>query len=126
MLVLSRKKNEKIVIDEIFEDGYARIIVQGMRKGYEREQFLEDEAWGKYRSEYVPKGDLGGLLTKKQHNEVREGRVFLIHERGSRNIYPEYRKKVKELTKQLLEKEGFIADEVDRRLEKFWGDKDVS
>ena len=109
---------QKVVIDEIFDGGSMRIIVQEMKEGFDCEQYLDDDAWGGYRSEYIEMSDLGGLLTREQHNEVREGRVFLITKRESHDVYQKFRKKAKELTKQLLKKEGFKGTEVKRKMKR--------
>ncbi len=111
----SAARPQKVVIDEIFDDGSVRLIVQRMNDGYEFDQYLDDKAWGKYRSIHVSLNDLGGLLDEEHHNQVREGRVFLIHDRVSHDVYKPFRKKVKERTLELLKKEGFTEGEVKRR-----------
>ena len=105
---------QKVVVDEIFPDHHIRICVSRMKSGAKVEDYLDPKSWEASRTEILSHSDLGGLLSRKQHNELREGKVFLIQEKRSKDVYDEFRQHIKGRVNALLTREGRTGKELSR------------
>ena len=97
----------RVVVDEVFPDGSVRILLTETKR-VRKEPVVTDSAdWGEEEERYLSREELGRLLTKKQLEEIREGQVFRIKSKRSKDYHEDARKHMKERTKALLEREGF-------------------
>lgn len=102
----SVKRPQRVVIDEELPDNRFRILVANMKSRAEEPDLMSRGTWGKETERVLKKARLGELLSKKQMREVREGQVFFIRKKRSKNVHEDAREHVKDSVKVLLEREG--------------------
>jgi hypothetical protein len=109
----SIERPQRLVIDEVFPDGWFRILSAEMRSSKEEAEALDSAAWGNEKELYINEKQLGELLSEKQIAKVSEGQVFRIKQRRAKNIQEEVKEHVKTKTKTLLAREGKTVYEVE-------------
>ena len=113
--VKSDKLMQRMVIDEIFSDGSLRVLIAEMKPSVNEEKTINYTSWNKEVERNLNRKQLGELLTEKQIKEIKEGQVFSIRRKRSKNISDDIRKHVKARTKELLDYEGIVRTEIKRR-----------
>ncbi len=98
---------QRVVVDEVFPDGSVRILLAETRRVKEEPVVTKSADWGDEEEHYLSREELSRLLTKKQLEEIREGQVFRIKAKRSKDYHEDARRHMKERTKDLLEREGF-------------------
>ena len=108
----SKKRSQRIVIDEVLSDGFYRVLSAEMKPNAKDSQMIDMAAWGDEKEHYMNSKQLNKLLSKSQSSNIREGQVFRIKQKRAKSIHDEVRKDVKEKTKSILVREGKTPDEV--------------
>jgi len=104
----------KVVVDEVLGDRRMRVLVSRMRPGFAKDDFLDLKAWEDDVVHVINGDDLGGLLTQKQHASVREGKVYIVHQKKVDDVHEEVRKHIKDKVNKLLVREGRTKAELPR------------
>ncbi len=105
----SVKRPQRVVIDEELPDNRFRILVANMKSTAHEPDLMSRRTWGKETEHVMKRSRLGELLSKKQMREVREGQVFFIRKKRSKNVHEEARVHVKDSVKVLVEREGRVS-----------------
>lgn len=107
----SNERLQRIVIDEELSTGIFRVLSAELKPKVKENRIIDPLAWSEETEHHLSKKQLGKLLSKDQLNKIREGQVFRIKNKRTKNIYNPVKKDVKERTKTLLIHEGIILDE---------------
>lgn len=107
MLNIPTVSSERVVVDEIFSDGKARIL-RAARKDGTPENDLCIRAWGDEREELISVWRLEAFVGFKTGRKLREGDVFLIAD-GSK-LDTNYDPKKQGMTRDQARKEHLLVD----------------
>lgn len=102
----SKKRPQRIVIDEVFPGESLRVLSAEMKSRAKEADIIDLAAWSGEEEHVMSRKELSKLLSEKQLKEIKEGQVFCIKRKRSKNITEDVRKFVKGRTKKLLDWEG--------------------
>jgi hypothetical protein len=102
----SEEVPQRIVIDEVLEDGWYRIVSTKMGSPGAEADFSRESAWSREEDGIVNEKRLEKLLSKDQMEKIREGQVFHIEKGKAENVHEDVRKHVKARVKRVLDWEG--------------------
>lgn len=110
----SVERIQRLMVDEVFPDGSARILVADMKSRKKTPDLMDHSIWHDEVEYRLDKEELSKLLNDKQLHELAEGKVFRIQRKRAKSIQQEVKLHVKGRTKELLAIENQEREELRR------------